>query len=394
MHLDYTPEQRRLRDELRAYFTQLMTPELVEELAHSEGGGPQYRRALQKMGSDGWLGIGWPREYGGQGRTPLEQFIFFDEVQRAGFPIPLLTLNTVGPTLMKFGTTEQRQKYLPPILRGELHFSIGYTEPEAGTDLASLKTRAVRDGDFWIVNGQKVFTSLALHADYIWLAVRTNPDAPKHKGISLLIVDAKAKGVSMTPTPMLGDNPLCTTYYEDVRVPVENLVGEMNQGWKIITTQLNHERVALFSPSFVARALFEVRAWAAATIDSSDGVARRRIDLPWVQAALGRVHAKLQILRLMNWKQACSIDRGNLGPAEASTVKVYGSELYVEAYRLLLEVLGPAGALQRDAAGALVDGRLERYYRSTLVLTFGGGTNEVQRDIICMAGLGIPRAPY
>jgi alkylation response protein AidB-like acyl-CoA dehydrogenase len=391
MHIDYTQEQRALRDELRAYFTRLMTPELVEELAHSEGGGPQYRHALQQMGRDGWLGIGWPREYGGQGRTPLEQFIFFDEVQRASFPIPLLTLNTVGPTIMKFGTAEQRAKYLPPILRGELHFSIGYTEPEAGTDLASLKTRAVRDGDSWIVNGQKVFTSLALHADYIWLAVRTDPEAPKHKGISLIIVDAKAKGVSMTPTPVLGDNPLCTTYYEDVRVPVENLVGEENRGWKIITTQLNHERVALFSPSFVARALEEVIAWAAATRDS-DG--RRRLDEPWVQAALARVHARLQVLRLMNWKQACSIDRGALSPAEASTVKVYGSELYVDAYRLLLEVLGPAGALQRGSTGALLGGRIERYYRSTLVLTFGGGTNEVQRDIICMAGLGIPRAPY
>jgi 3-oxocholest-4-en-26-oyl-CoA dehydrogenase alpha subunit len=390
MQLEYTQEQRALRDELRSYFTRLMTPELVEELAHSEGGGPQYRRALQQMGRDGWLGIGWPKEYGGQGRTPLEEFIFFDEVQRAGFPIPLLTLNTVGPTIMKFGTAEQRAKYLPPILRGELHFSIGYTEPEAGTDLASLKTRAVRDGDVWVINGQKVFTSLALHADYIWLAVRTNADAPKHKGISLIIVDAKAKGVSMTPTPVLGDNPLCTTYYEDVRVPVANLVGEENQGWKIITTQLNHERVALFSPSFVARALDEVRAWAAATPEG-DG---RRLDLPWVQQALARVHARLQVLRLMNWKQACAIDRGALSPAESSTVKVYGSELYVEAYRLLLEVLGPAGALQRGSVGALLGGRIERYYRSTLVLTFGGGTNEVQRDIICMAGLGIPRAPY
>ena len=391
MYIDYTPEQRALQQELRGYFARLMTPELEAELARSEGGGPRYRRALQQMGKDGWLGIGWPKEYGGQGRTPLEQLVFFDEVQRAGFPIPLLTLNTVGPTIMKFGTAAQRQQYLPPILRGELHFSIGYTEPEAGTDLASLKTRAVRDGDDYVVNGQKVFTSLALHADYIWLAVRTNPEAPKHKGISLLIVDAKAPGVSMTPTPVLGDNPLCTTYYEDVRVPRANLVGEENQGWKIITTQLNHERVALFSPGMVARALEEVRDWAAASRDA-DG--QRVIDRPWVQASLARVHARLEVLRLMSWKQACSIARGALSPAEASTVKVYGSELYVEAYRLLLEVLGPAGALQRGSPGALLQGRLERYYRSLLVLTFGGGTNEVQRDIIAMAGLGIPRAPY
>jgi alkylation response protein AidB-like acyl-CoA dehydrogenase len=391
MFVDYSPQERALQTELRAYFAKLMTPELEEELAHSEGGGPHYFKALQQMGRDGWLGVGWPKEYGGQARPSLEQFIFFEEVQRAAFPIPLLTLNTVGPTIMKFGNAEQRAKYLPPILRGELHFSIGYTEPEAGTDLAALKTRAVRDGDHYVVNGQKVFTSLALHADYIWLAVRTNPDAPKHKGISLLIVDAKAKGLSMTPTPVLGDNPLCTTYYEDVRVPVENLVGEENQGWKIITNQLNHERVALFSPGLVTRALDETRAWAAATPDGDGG---RVIDRPWVQAALARVHAKVEILRLMNWKQACAIDKNALSMAEASTVKVYGSELYVDAYRTLLEVLGVGGALQRGSAGAILAGKVERFYRSTLVLTFGGGTNEVQRDIICMAGLGIPRMPY
>jgi alkylation response protein AidB-like acyl-CoA dehydrogenase len=391
MYVDYTPEQKQLQHELRDYFARLMTPELEEELAHSEGGGPQYRRALTQMGKDGWLGAGWPKEYGGQGRPPLEQFIFFDEVQRANFPIPLLTLNTVGPTIMRFGNAEQRAKYLPPILRGELHFSIGYTEPEAGTDLASLKTSAVVDGDDYIVNGQKVFTSLALHADYIWLAVRTNPDVPKHKGISLIIVDAKSKGLSMTPTPVLGDNPLCTTYYEDVRVPRANLVGEVNQGWKIITAQLNHERVALFSPGMVMRSLDETRQWAADTRDCDNG---RVIDRPWVQSVLGRVHAKVEILKLMNWKQACSIDRNALSPAEASTVKIYGSELYVEAYRLLLEVLGVAGILTRGAPGAPLRGRIERYYRSTLVLTFGGGTNEVQRDIICMAALGIPRAPY
>jgi alkylation response protein AidB-like acyl-CoA dehydrogenase len=391
MFVDYSPQERALQTELRAYFAKLMTPELEEELAHSEGGGPHYAKALQQMGKDGWLGVGWPKEYGGQARPSLEQFIFFEEVQRAAFPIPLLTLNTVGPTIMKFGNAEQRAKYLPPILRGELHFSIGYTEPEAGTDLAALKTRAVRDGDHYVVNGQKVFTSLALHADYIWLAVRTNPDAPKHKGISLLIVDARSKGLSMTPTPVLGDNPLCTTYYEDVRVPVENLVGEENQGWKIITNQLNHERVALFSPGLVTRALDETRAWAAATPDGDGG---RVIDRPWVQAALARVHAKVEILRLMNWKQACAIDKNALSMAEASTVKVYGSELYVDAYRTLLEVLGVGGALQRGSAGAILAGKIERFYRSTLVLTFGGGTNEVQRDIICMAGLGIPRMPY
>jgi alkylation response protein AidB-like acyl-CoA dehydrogenase len=385
MEIDFTTEQKALRTQLRGYFTELVTPELEDEIAVSEGGGPLYTRALKQMASDGWLGIGWPKEYGGQGRSALEQLIFFDEVQRAGFPIPLLTLNTVGPTLMKHGNDAQRARFLPKILRGELHFSIGYTEPEAGTDLASLKTRAVLDGDSYIVNGQKVFTSLATYADFIWLAVRTNPDAPKHKGISLLIVDAKAQGVTMTPTPVLGDNPLCTTYYEDVRVPCENLVGGENQGWKIITNQLNHERVALFSAGMVERAVEDVHSWA-----KQCGV----LSQPWVQAGLARAWARVEVLKLLNWRQACSIERERLSMAEASTVKVYGSELYVEVYRLLLEILGVGGALKRGSPGAILNGRIERYYRSTLVLTFGGGTNEVQRDIIAMAGLGIPRPPY
>ncbi len=391
MYIDYTPSEIALRDELRAYFARLFTPALQEELLHSEGGGPHYSTALKQMGKDGWLGIGWPKEYGGQDRTPLEQFIFFDEVQRAGFPIPLLTLNTVGPTIMKLGTPEQKAGFLPPILRGELHFSIGYTEPEAGTDLASLKTKAVRDGDDYIIDGQKVFTSMAEHSDYIWLAARTDPSAAKHKGISIFIVDAQAPGVTISPTKTLGDNPVCTTYYEGVRVPAALRVGEENQGWKLITTQLNHERVALMSAGLTARALEEVHEWASATTDS-DG--NRVIDRPWVQIALARVHAKLEILKLLNWRQASSIAQGRLLPAEASTVKVYGSEFYVEAYKLLLEILGPPGGLRAGSVGAIARGRLERLYRATLVLTFGGGTNEVQRDIIAMGGMGIPRTPY
>ena len=392
MYIDYTPAEQALRSELRAYFAALFTPALQAELDEGfEGGGPEFRRALQRMGRDGWLGVGWAKEHGGQGRSEVEQFIFFDEVQRAGFPIPILTLCTVGPTIAKFGTDAQRAKYLPGILRGELHFSIGYTEPEAGTDLASLKTRAVRDGDCYIVNGQKVFTSLATHADYIWLAVRTDPDAPKHKGISILIVDAKSPGFSMTPTPTLGDNPVCTTYYEDVRVPVENLVGGENRGWKLITTQLNHERVALMSVGPAQRSLDETIAWARAT---RDGAGQRVIDRPWVQQSLAKVHAHIEVLKLLNWRQAASLAGGHLDMAEASTVKVFGSELYVECYRLLLEVLGPAGALKVGSPGAALRGRVERFYRATLVLTFGGGTNEVQRDIIAMSGLGIPRPPY
>jgi alkylation response protein AidB-like acyl-CoA dehydrogenase len=383
MYVDYTPSQKALRRELRAYLGELLTPELCEELGRTEGGGPLYRQALRKMGTDGWLGIGWPKDHGGQGRSAMDQFIFFDEVQRAGFPIPFLTLNTVGPTLMKYGTDAQRAAFLPGILRGEIHFAIGYTEPEAGTDLASLKTSAVRDGDVYVVNGQKVFTSLASYADYVWLAARTDPQAPKHQGISIFIVDVRLPGFSMAPTETLGDNQVCSTFYENVRVPASCLVGAENAGWKLITMQLNHERVALSSVGPVARLFTEVRDFARKV---------GTLDRPWVQHNLARVYARLEILKLMNWQQACAIESGALHPAEASAVKVFSSEFYLEAYRLLLEVLGPAGALKTGSPGALLQGRVERYYRATLVLTFGGGTNEVQREIIAATGLKMPRS--
>lgn len=388
MYLDYTPEQKQLRDELRDYFGRMMTPDLQAEVALTESGGPLYTAALKQMGRDGWLGTGWPKEYGGQGRPAIEQFIFFDEVQRAGYPIPLLTLNTVGPTLMKYGTDAQRQAMLPRILKGELQFSIGYTEPQAGTDLAALKTSAIRDGDHYVVNGQKVFTSLADHADYIWLAVRTDPDAARHKGISMLIVDAKAPGVTITRTRTLGDNKVFTTFYENVRVPVDMLVGPEHGGWRLITNQLNHERVALFSAGIVERFLVEVTEWAKLNTTSNG---QRVIDQPWVQLNLAKVRAGTDALRLFNWRQAWNIERGDLPPQEASAVKVYGSEYYVWAARCLMEIMGEASTLQYGSAGEVLKGRLERYYRATLVLTFGGGTNEIQRDIIGMAGLRLPR---
>jgi alkylation response protein AidB-like acyl-CoA dehydrogenase len=390
MYIDYTDAERALVAELRAYFKELVTEELLEEMAGTEGGGPEYTRALRKMGADGWLGIGWPKEFGGQGRPAIEQFIFFDEVQRAGFPIPFLTLCTVGPTLMKYGTEEQKAKFLPAILRGELHFAIGYSEPSAGTDLAALRTRAVCEGEEYVVNGQKVFTSLAEYADYIWLAVRTDPDAPRHKGISILMVDTKAPGFSLSPIHTLGGNRTNATYYENVRVPVGARVGRENEGWKLITTQLNHERVALSAPGPVTRLVEETTAWARET-RASDG--RRVIDSHWVQANLARARAHVEVLRLLTWRQAWNIDRGRLDPAESSTVKVFGSESFIRVYQWLLEVLGQEGYLKEGSPGARLRGRVERYYRSSLTFTFGGGTNEIQRDIIATAGLGMPRPP-
>jgi 3-oxocholest-4-en-26-oyl-CoA dehydrogenase alpha subunit len=389
-----------------------MTPARRAALPGPEAGGDAYRDLVRQMGTDGWLGVGWPKEYGGQGRTPAEQFVFYDEAQRAGVPMPLVTLNTVGPTLMRFGNDEQKAYFLPRILAGELHFAIGYTEPAAGTDLASLRTRAVRDGDQYVVNGQKVFTTGGNDADWVWLACRTDPDAPKasaseptqasaaalptaaarkkHKGISILLVDTNDPGYKHSPIHLLGGGFTNVTYYEDVRVPASSLVGKENEGWKMITNQLNHERVALAPAGMIDRHLQAVLRWAKQTRLADD---RRVIDQEWVRIALARVHAHVDALKLANWQVASALTDGDLNPADASAMKVFGTELRVSALRALMDVVGESASLRGDAAGSVLHGQLEAAYRQAPVGTFGGGVNEVQREIIALAGLGMPRAP-
>ncbi len=392
MRLALTDEQEQLRDELRSYFTELMEmPGLRDELARSEGGGPIAKQAIKQMASDGWLGVGWSKEYGGQGRGPVDQYIFYDEAQRAGAPVPFLTINTVGPTIQQFGSEEQKQEFLPRILAGDVFFSIGYTEPSAGTDLGSLSTRAVREGDDLIINGQKIFTSLADHADYVWLATRTTPDIGKHKGISMVIVPTTAQGFSFTPIETVGEARTFSTYYEDVRVPVSNVVGGeagLDIGWTMIVTQLNRERVSLCSAGLLEGKYLDVRRWAQQTL-LPDG--RRVVDQEWVRIHLARVHAKLDALRLMNYKVAWGMGENIFNVQDSSATKVFGTELFCEAYGLLLEILGGGGLLKRGTPGATLQGTLERAYRGTLILTFGGGTNEVQRDLIAAFGLKMPR---
>ncbi len=390
MHLDLTPDQVALRDELRAYFAGLMTEDTRARLGGAEGG-PLYRSVVEQIGADGWLGIGWPTEYGGQGRSAMDQFLFFDEAMRAGAPVPFVTLNTVGPTLIAFGTDEQKARFLPGILRGELIFAIGYTEPEAGTDLASLRTRAVRDGEEYVVNGSKIFTSGADDADYVFLAVRTNTEAPKHKGISILLVPTSSPGFKVTPITTVGDLRTTATFYDDVRVPVANRVGDEDAGWRLITTQLNHERVGLAAFGAKAFRLWdEVAAWAAATPSAPDG-AGTMLDLPWVQADLARTYARLEAMKVLNWRMVADVGAGTLQAADASAVKVYGTETVVDVYRTLLGVLGPAGTLRAGSPGALLRGELERAGRAAQINTFGGGVNEVQREIVAAAGLGMAR---
>jgi alkylation response protein AidB-like acyl-CoA dehydrogenase len=396
MQIAYTPEQEQLRQELRRYFGRLMTDEvraaIADDIDGDYGSGDAYRAVVRQLGADGWLALSWPEEYGGRGGTMLDQLIFTDEAAIARVPVPFLTMNTVGPTIMRFGTPAQKSFYLPRIAAGEIHFSIGYSEPEAGTDLASLRTTATRaqgEGEAdaeYVIDGQKMWTSLIQYADYVWLACRTDPSAYRHKGLSIIIVPTSAEGFSWTPVQTVAGVMTSATYYSSVRVPVSSLVGEENQGWPLITNQLNHERVALTSAAPVLSALASVREWA---LEAKLADGRRVIDAEWVRLNLARVHAKAEFLKLMNWRIAST---GVLGPAAASATKVYGTEFAVEAYRLLMEVLGANALVRSGSPGEALAGRIERQHRAALILTFGGGTNEVQRDIIAMAGLGLPAA--
>jgi alkylation response protein AidB-like acyl-CoA dehydrogenase len=385
--IELTDDQRALQDELRRYFAELVTPDEARSMLVNRHG-EIFRDVVKRMGRDGWLGVGWPTEYGGRGFGEIEQTIFVNEASRRDVPLPYVTLQTVGPTLQTYGTQEQKDFFLPRILTGDLHFAIGYTEPEAGTDLAALRTSAVRDGDFYIVNGQKVFTTGGHDADYVWLAVRTDPNAKRHKGISILIVDTTDPGFSWTPTITAdGAHHTNTTYYSDVRVPVSMRVGAENEGWKLITTQLNHERVMLGPAGRIAGLYERVHDWAVRP--GADGVAP--ITQPDVARALAETHAVCRINELLNWAVA-SRSADEIDVADASATKVFSSERAQRVFRLLEEVIGRHGDPADEHTAELMHW-LDVQAKRSLVLTFGGGVNEIQRELIAMFGLKLPRVP-
>jgi alkylation response protein AidB-like acyl-CoA dehydrogenase len=386
MFLDLTDDQLALRDELRGYFAVLISPQQRATLLTERHGGV-YRTVVRQMGRDGWLGLGWPAEYGGRGLGQVEQQIFVNEAARADVPLPAVTLQTVGPTLQAHGTQEQKDFFLPAILAGEVHFAIGYTEPEAGTDLAALRTRAVRSGDSYVVNGQKVFTTGAHDADYVWLACRTDPGAPRHRGISILIVDTADPGFSWTPIITHdGAHHVNATYYADVRVPVTRRVGAENSGWRLLTTQLNHERVMLGPAGRIAALHDRVRDWAARRAGPDGEPLLARAD---VRRALGQAYASLRINELLNWQVAAA---AALDIADASATKVYASEQAQQLGQLLEDIVGRHGD-PADPETAELSRWLDIQAKRNTVLTFGGGVNEIQRELIATAGLGLPRVP-
>ena len=383
MTLTLTDDQLALRAELRAYFAGLMTDDERETLL-VERHGPVYREIVARMGRDGWLGVGWPVEYGGRGFGVVEQQIFVNEASRADVPLPSVTLQTVGPTLQEHGTPEQKAQFLPRILAGDVHFAIGYTEPEAGTDLAALRTTAVRDGDDYVVNGHKIFTTGGHDADYVWLACRTDPAAQRHRGLSILIVDTRDPGYSWTPIITSdGAHHVNATYYSDVRVPVSMRVGAENAGWRLITTQLNHERVMLGPAGRLEGLRDRVADWA-----TKAGVLER----PDVRRVMGEVTAVFRVNELLNWEVARAAAEGEISVGDASSSKVFAADQVQHLAADLAGIVhryGDPSDEETDQLMRYLDGQAKR----NLVLTFGGGVQEVQRELIAMFGLGLPRVP-
>ncbi|WP_148613013.1 acyl-CoA dehydrogenase [Nocardioides rubriscoriae] len=382
-NLELSAEQRALKAEIRSYFHGLASHDEHVEMVQDRHG-ETYQRLIRQMGEDGWMGVGWPKEYGGHGLGEIEQTIFANEAQHADVHLPAVTLQTVGPTLIRHGTQKQKDLFLRRILAGDVHFAIGYSEPDAGTDLAALRTTARRDGDHYVVNGQKMWTTGGHQADFVWLAVRTDPDAPKHKGISILIVDTTDPGYSFTPIITAdGAHHTNATYYNDVRVPVDMLVGEENQGWKLITTQLNHERVMLGPAGRIEGLRDRIVDWA-----TKAGVAERAD----VRDVLGRVTAVFRVNELLNWEVARAAATGEISVGDASSSKVFAADQVQHLSADLVAIVQRYGDPADEETRALLR-YLDDQAKRNLVLTFGGGVQEVQRELIAMFGLGLPRVP-
>lgn len=389
MQVDLSAEHLAFRERVRSYMAErMMTADFLAELKDprfAHGGGPIYWDKLRQLGEDGWIRLSWPKELGGGDADPVQQYILVEEAKRVGFPWPALSANSIGPMVARHAQPAIRERVVGEILAGEAYLAIGYSEPNAGSDLANLRTRAVRDGDDWVINGQKIWTSCANFAQYIWLAARTDPDpAKRHKGISIFLVPTDSPGYSCTPIETLGVGTTAT-YYQDVRVPDSYRIGDLNGGWPLITSQLNLERLSLANYGHVAVLYDQTLA-----LLKGDSRCAALLSEPWVQRNLALAKVRLEALKLLCIKALWTMSNGGSGMVEASVTKVFGSELYVELGRLMNEVLGPV-SLVRDGPGVLADGLIEKWYRKGTVHTFGGGANELQRNIIAQAGLGLPR---
>ncbi|MBW1641536.1 MAG: acyl-CoA dehydrogenase family protein [Deltaproteobacteria bacterium] len=395
MDFGFTKEQEAFRLEVREYIEKEM-PQKWEALGYTVWEETDESWAItqewnRKLGAKGWLALTWPEEYGGLGRSPVDQLILDEEMAAAGTPTGVETMITIGwvcPTIMLFGTDEQKKKYLPPAARGELTFCLGYSEPDAGSDLAAVSTAAVEDGDTFVVNGQKVWTSIAHRADYCWLAARTDPDAPKHKGVSMFVVDMKSPGITVRPLiNILGFHSFNEVFFDNVIIPKESLVGEKNNGWYQLAIALDFERSGVGGPARMKQVIDGLVQYCKET---------KRNDTPlWkdkgIQQELARLAVDAEVLRLLCYRITWLQINKKTPNYEASVTKVFGSELLDRLSNVGMRILGPYSQLDRGSKWAQLHGGITRSYLNSPSMGIGGGTSEIQRSIIAMRGLGLPR---
>ena len=377
-------------DDLRQFIEDVMTPELAAEIRtifHGEGGGPLIKAVQSEVDRRGWLKKSWPVEHGGEGASPWYRYILAFELRYAGIPFSQGSANMIAPSIARFGTEEQQRTLVPKIWSGEITCALGYSEPDAGTDLASLKTRAVRDGDEYVISGQKIWTSGAHRCSHVWLAARTDPEAPKHRGISMFVLPLDLPGITIRPIWTSAGVRTNEVFYEDVRVPAESLIGEENRGWYIIANALDHERVTVGIDDHID--LIQVYDQLVQFLREDQ---MGRIDRDATRRNLAQIRIDLLAHRALLLNNAAIVAQGGTPTKEASMVKIWGTELRHRLADVGTDLLGRYGALRAESGEmAPLRGRLEATYRYAPVVRFAGGTNEVQRNIIAQRGLGLPR---
>jgi len=391
MDFELDAAQRAWLTEVREFLDENVTPELRAELAAHDleipdGEAARFRR---KIGDKGWFGLNWRREYGGLGLGAVHQHLLMSEFEYWGVPGPDLTVTSVAPMIMRHGTERNKTEWLPLIAKGEMICAVGYSEPEAGTDLANLRTRATRDGDEWVINGTKIWNSGAQRATHEWLCVRTDPNSVRHHGISVIIVPIDSPGLEVRPLYAWSGYRTNEVHFRDVRVPLTNLVGEVNRGWTYITGALDLERGALTNAGDLRRAVEELRELSLSprrdgTVPAHSPALRRR---------LAQAEADVEVATLMGYEAASILDSGDgavIPTVEVSVEKIFTSELRQRIADLALDLLGPDGLLAHRSQYAPLAGKFERLYRAAPLMRFGGGTNEVLRDIIAQRGHGMP----
>ena len=394
MDFSFTPEEEAFREEVRDFIKKELPPDYEPAMAHlmerSTAEEVEFRRTwCKKLAQKGWLGLSWPKEYGGQGRSFIEQMILKEEMNYhrvlAG---DQFGIDYLGPALMVHGTEEQKKRHLGPITRAEVFWCEGYSEPNAGSDLASLQTRAVEKEDHFLVNGQKIWTSNAHTADWCNFMARTDPDAPKHKGLSYFLVDMKTPGITVSPLiNMAGGHSFNEVFFEDVRVPKENLVGEKNRGWYVATSVLNFERSAIEESASLKRALDELVEYVKETKVDGELLSKN----PSVRHKLAQMAIEIEVARVLSYRVAWILNKGLVPESEASAAKLFGTELVAQAANTAMQIMGLHGQLMSDSKWPRLKGQIGGWYLTWPGMLAAGGSSEIQRNVIAIRGLGLPR---